>query len=158
MNVFWLAEDHGEAARAHCDQHVIKMLSEYAQILGEALAINGRADLAEHRGYESHPCCVWAAESRANYSRLMGLADELWEEKLGRFGGGHKSYTEAIEPLPDEPGCLPDVGPTERPLAMPDEYERDNVVAAYRDYYVGEKLGWARYRHSEPPEWIRKHL
>lgn len=36
MNIFWLDNDPAEAARAHCDRHVVKMIVETAQLLSAA--------------------------------------------------------------------------------------------------------------------------
>jgi len=36
MNIFYLSEDPVQCAKWHCDQHVTKMILEYAQLLSTA--------------------------------------------------------------------------------------------------------------------------
>jgi hypothetical protein len=55
--------------------------------------------------------------------------------------------------MPGKP--IDPIDPKKIPLAMPDEYKiPGDPVASYRAYYVGEKLKFATWRHSEKPEWI----
>jgi hypothetical protein len=155
MNIFWLADDIDDAARFHCDQHVNKMLVEYAQILSTALhEHNMTAKYLYQPTHTNHPAVTWCAESRQNFKQLVELAEAVYKEKVRRFGGSHKSYDEVISQLPREPDALPDIGETERVRAMPDEYKTGCVVTSYRDYYRSEKAEWAEYRHSDRPEWL----
>jgi hypothetical protein len=39
--------------------------------------------------------------------------------------------------------------------AMPDECKNVDTVTAYRDYYVKYKKEFARWAHSEMPEWFK---
>jgi hypothetical protein len=36
MNIFYLSDDPVQCAKWHCDQHVTKMILEYAQLLSTA--------------------------------------------------------------------------------------------------------------------------
>jgi hypothetical protein len=40
------------------------------------------------------------------------------------------------------------------PQCMPEEYKDINVVSAYRNYYKGDKAGFAKYTNRETPEWL----
>ena len=42
------------------------------------------------------------------------------------------------------------------PQCMPDEYKGDCAVKAYRDYYVGEKARFAKWKVSGAPWWWSK--
>ena len=37
---------------------------------------------------------------------------------------------------------------------MPDQYKGEDTVKAYRDYYLGEKMGFAAWKNTEAPSWI----
>lgn len=38
---------------------------------------------------------------------------------------------------------------------MPDQYKvPDDAVKAYRDYYIGEKAGFAKWAYSSTPDWF----
>ncbi|MFV0489820.1 MAG: hypothetical protein ACK5NL_21920, partial [Vibrio fluvialis] len=49
----------------------------------------------------------------------------------------------------------PSIGLTEFAQAMPDEYKiRGDAVSAYRRFYLGEKMGFARWTKRELPAWL----
>lgn len=156
MNVFWLHENPRQCAAMHCDQHVIKMLSEYAQILGEALRINGRDEEWLANGYENHPQTQWAAESYSNWTELYDLAEALWEEKLYRYGPPHKAWTERLAPITEDMlSALPANGSTPKPFTAGDlELSGVNIYTKYRWYYLTVKAPWARYTERKPPTWL----
>jgi hypothetical protein len=37
--------------------------------------------------------------------------------------------------------------------AMPDQYKDNNAIVAYRKYYLGEKIRFAKWKFTEEPEW-----
>jgi hypothetical protein len=39
-------------------------------------------------------------------------------------------------------------------LAMPDQYKVDDFVQSYRNYYIGEKKGFATWKNREIPYWF----
>lgn len=41
------------------------------------------------------------------------------------------------------------------PQAMPDQYKHDNAVIAYRNYYLGEKMEFAKWKKRNTPEWVK---
>jgi hypothetical protein len=49
---------------------------------------------------------------------------------------------------------IKDVGFTEPPKAMPDEYKVVDVVESYRNYYRGAKMGFAVWKNGHKPEWL----
>lgn len=64
MNIFILSYDPEEAALMQCDQHIVKMPLETAQMLCTAYPI----EIAPYgRTHFNHPCNLWIRESRANY-------------------------------------------------------------------------------------------
>lgn len=147
MNIFALDRDPVEAARMHCDKHVVKMVLETAQILS---TIAGHGYKPTHK---NHPCTRWAAESRANYAWLFDLGVELGREYTRRYGKRHKSSYVIAGMWP--PRDLPDIGLTPFALVMPDEYKTDCPVESYRAYYLGEKAAMAKYKNGRTPKWMQ---
>ncbi len=43
---------------------------------------------------------------------------------------------------------------TQPPQCMPDQYKCDDSVQAYRNYYMGEKAGFAKWKGREVPTWF----
>lgn len=153
MNIFVLDAEPWRAAEYHCDQHVVKMILETAQMLSTALRTRGCTEGLYQSAYQNHPCTVWAGEAEGNLSWLCELGMGLLYEYTKRFGKVHKStsvihqadrYIRKLEYEPETP----------RPLAMPDQYKCDCAVASYRAYYVGEKMRFARYVRAPMPEWL----
>ena len=49
---------------------------------------------------------------------------------------------------------IPDIGLTAFAQAMPDQYKNENVVKAYRDYYINEKSSFLTWTKRKKPKWI----
>ena len=81
MNIFFLSLDPSENARMNCDQHVVKIQLEIAQMLYMAWHFAGQESfISQHapytkdktrRGYRpahpKHPMTMWIASSIENY-------------------------------------------------------------------------------------------
>lgn len=165
MNIFVVDLDPRQAARDLCDQHVAKMHTESVQLL-VSLANNlgikhgvTRKDGGEHKGgYPHHPCCRWLGESIENVEWLLVHAFELTFQHQERFGRTPHSYAQLNtwvgQALPWARRKLPRVRRTPFPQCMPDDCrEPDDVVLAYRSYYIEHKSGMARWRHCAEPAW-----
>lgn len=174
MNIFWLDEDLERCASDHCNKHVVKMITEYAQLLSTALRmsigdsagllpgevmnpetgrpsrVEGAPFLMTHR---NHPCAVWVRQSQDNYELLRDLGTELGKVYTRRYGKLHKSSV-VIQNLPARLASLPAVGRTSRPLAMPDECKVESVVQSYRNYYKLHKRDIAQWPETEIPTWF----
>lgn len=153
MNVFFLHNDPREAARAHCDKHVGKMLIEACQLLSCARESVGMPLIVGHpRSSMNHPCARWTRECVENYEWLLELAQALALEHTLRFGTCHTA-ARALSDLRERPP-LPRLGSITPPaLAMPTMYWCDNPVEAYRNYYSAEKRRFAVWRHTPAPLW-----
>lgn len=181
MNIFILDEDPDIAARHHCDKHVVKMILESAQMLssshwmGWSQVLSSPADLKQKQTkswllenvpydlqpaysmtHVNHPCTIWARETRKNYEWLCVHAKSLCEEYTRRYGKRHKSE-DVIDWLientpPHLHNCTREL--TAFAQAMPDIYKNESAVIAYRSYYVGEKMSFAKWNHSETPQWF----
>lgn len=152
MNIFVLDLDPERCARYHCDKHVVKMITESAQML--CRVINNTGQVAPYRGgYKHHPCTIWAGESLANWRWLRDQALHLYTEYQHRYGDKVHKAGEVIKGLA-EPD-IPDIGLTPFAQAMPDIYKDHDAVVAYRNYYRGEKAGFATWRNRRTPRWFQ---
>lgn len=149
MNIFVLDTNPKLAAKYHCDQHVVKMILESAQMLSTVIG----------HGYKpthvNHPCTVWLRQSQSNCQWLIELACHLNNEYKSRFGHrvNHKSWDVIAENHIFNFDHLPDVPMTPFALAMPDQYKSDDAVYSYRNYYRLQKP-FATWR-NEKPEWMK---
>lgn len=169
MNLFVLDLDPIYAAQAHCDKHVPKMVVEVYQQLGSALRRHGVTDdqlpLTKSGkplkgGYPNHPCTRWVGDSVSNFQWAVWYGKALCAEYSLRFGKKHFCeagiYTIGEIDVEDLIGL---VHLTPRPQAMPDEYRSEDVVEAYRAYYVAEKAYFAKWeRGRQAPDWWPKDL
>lgn len=149
INIFVLDRDPKRCAKYHHDKHVLKMILESAQMLCTA----HEREAPYKSTHENHPCNVWVRESLANYNWLLELGQELAQEYTYRYNKVHKT-TQVLAWCRNYKPDLPDNGLTERPQAMPDKYKKDNVVKAYRNYYIGEKVDGASWTDRERPNFV----
>lgn len=154
MNIFWLSPDLEEACRWHVDTHVVKMPTEYCQLLSTAIHLSTtkvspgtRVMATTHR---NHPCAIWARESLSNWLLLRELALHLGNEYTYRYGKVHKSHLVTLQlPQPD----IPDIGVTPLPLAMPDDVRGDDPFQSYRDLYSVHKRHLLKWKRRSRPTW-----
>lgn len=155
MNIFVLGETPQESAYDQCDRHVVKMVLETAQLLCAAYP---EGEAPYKRTHYNHPCGVWTRESSANYEWLLDHGDALADEYTRRYGKRHKSQ-DVIDWCRDGMSTLdfPSHLPTPHAQCMPDEYKHENVVEAYRRYYVEDKAYMAEWNNTRSPGWWRYH-
>lgn len=156
MNIFILDEDPVQAAKDHCDKHVVKMILESGQML---CAAHDPSKAPWKRTHYNHPCTVWARSSKENYKWLAILGLELCAEYTRRYGRRHKSEDVLIWCAENIPENLPDVPRTPFAIAIKDpKYHRSSAVESYRAYYIGEKIRFAKWNYSKKPEWWIKFV
>ena len=155
MNIFILDYNIKKCAEYHCDQHVIKMILESVQILCTALFKHGFKTPYKPT-HQKHPCVLWAELSYDNFIWLKNLAKALNEEYKYRYNKkiDHKSITV----LNDISGLeFKKHGLTEFAQAMPEKYKvKGNPVLAYRKFYVGEKMNFAKWSKRNIPFWVKE--
>jgi len=161
MNIFFLYSNPKQAAEAHCDKHVVKMIIETAQLLYSAhWMTNSLLPANAYKlAHKNHPSAIWARESLTNYMWLCSLGWWLCKEYQFRYGETklHKSE-EHIVWLLNNPPKLPFIGMTPIRLAMPDEYKQADPIQAYRTFYIESKLkarNIVKYTKREPPDFIK---
>ena len=153
MNRFVLHADPLVAARMHCDKHVVKMILEEAQMLSTVQRAHGNEDDRLYRAtHRHHPCTVWAGESVENYRWAWLLLCALLREYEYRYGRVHLT-SRLRDLLADPPADLPSRGLTPFPQAMPEQFRGDDPVAAYRRFYLLDKVRFARWTRRSAPEW-----
>ena len=178
MNIFVLDRDPDKAARLMCDKHVVKMVTETAQLLSTAhRVLDGEVSLRpsvsgkrtvkyyELEDYEmdiilykanhiNHPCSVWVRETSSNYDWLWNHFVALCDEYHERYGRYHKSDLRLLQPLRNKPANIK-AGPlTEFPQAMPDDCKQKDVALAYQTYYNKYKSGFAKWKFGLVPDWF----
>lgn len=157
MNIFVLSEDPVAAALMQCDQHVVKMPLESAQLLCTAF----EDGVAPYRWtHYKHPCGVWTRTARENFLWLVTHALALADEYRFRYGKEHKSREVILwcrEHL--EWVTFPQQGLTPFAIAMPAQYKCGDAVTSYRNFYVQDKSRFARWTRGRPaPDWFRESL
>jgi len=163
LNIFVLDKDPILAAHYHCDKHVVKMCVELYQQLGSAVIRYGAtpaqmpltakgAPLKE--SYPHHPCTLWVGTNQANFKWASEHALGLCWEYTARYDRAH--FCEAgIDHLRKMIHMLPEGELTPFHQAMPAQYKNaDDVVEAYRNYYIGEKWRFAKWaKINNTPYW-----
>ncbi len=155
MNIFVLDKNINKCVQYHADQHVIKMILEYAQML--CTVLNETGVKAPYKStHKKHPCTLWAGSSLSNWQWLKNLGLALNEEYKFRYNKekNHKS-AEIIMQLPEP--TIPDIGLTEFAQAMPEEYRvKGDAVQAYRNFYIYDKSRFAKWTKRPVPQWYKK--
>lgn len=182
MNIFYLSDDPVESAQLQCDKHVVKMVTESAQMLSTVHRIldgklekrpsvsgkrltdywvlpDGREQVLYKAVHVKHPCTVWTAQNDSNYMWHWKHFSALCEEYTYRYERKHKADVElrnSLERLPDRI-TLGELSPL--PLAMgsnPECVDYNDRVGSYRNFYQTKqkrfKMIWSK---REVPEWFR---
>ena len=157
MNIFYLHTDPRVAARYHNDKQVVKMILESAQMLSTAhRELDDDVDDILYRStHKNHPSTKWARENITNYMWLYFLFEALCDEYTHRYGKVHLTDKKLRNILQHNPKNIsPDSSFIQPPQCMPDEYKIEgNSVKAYRNYYMGEKSGFAKWSKRRKPLW-----
>lgn len=156
MNIFALSYNPKEAAQFHCDKHVVKMITEYNQLLSTTQSVHGLTPYYRPC-YVNHPCRKWLDESKQNYLWLCRLTSELCKEYTYRYGRKHKGEGVLVHHILNVPQ-LPLLPMTPFACAMPKECILDDPVLSYRNYYNTYKRHLFKWKKREIPLWITEDL
>lgn len=175
MNIFVVNPNPVYAAHELCDKHVVKMIVESCQMLSTAhRVLDGTPTVELSKNNRkvrrwilkdgirnntlckatmvNHPCTKWVMKTDANYRWLYEHTLGLLDAYRHRYGKVHSmlSLMPILIQVPDNitKGTL-----TPFAQAMPDKYRCENAVNAYRNYYIGEKSRFAKWRCGEVPAW-----
>ncbi len=128
------------------------MILESVQIL--CTALNKKGFTTPYRStHIKHPCVLWVEQSYENFLWLQALTIALNAEYRYRFSkkSDHKSML-ALAKIQDLK--FANEGLSEFPQAMPEQYKvPGDAVTAYRQFYLGEKMHFARWTKRELPPW-----
>ena len=174
MNIFYLHEDPIQNAKWHVDKHIVKMATEYCQLLSTAhrvldgeiylaktknnrnikrwLLPDYREDMLMKASHINHPSNIWARETSSNYMYLWKIYMATLAEYTHRYGKKHGSGRASIT-LMRTPNNIKQGKLTTLPQAMPDYCKIvGNSIQAYKNYYINEKSYFAKWKSSEIPE------
>lgn len=173
MNIFVLHHKPGAAARMMCDQHIVKMPTEQAQMLCFVHHLrNPRKKWVERNiafklnaSHAKHPCTEWLMEDPRNYAWGYRLLRAMLKEYDHRYDGlkdGKFSSIIAMLPalrrLPSMDLRVQDIldEPDDFVLAVNKVPEciTDCAVETYRRFYIADKHEFARWKHRPAPEWF----
>lgn len=153
MNIFVLSTNPVIAAKMQCDQHVVKMPLETAQMLCTAFP-NGYAPY-KHTHFK-HPCNIWLRTSKQNYLWLIEHGLALCDEYQFRYGKDHRSR-KVIQWCKDHIQEIQFEKKHRTPfaIAMDHSFKMKTAVASYRNFYVNSKSKFARWTKKRPaPAWF----
>jgi hypothetical protein len=171
MNIFVLDNNPITAASMMCDKHVVKMIVESCQLLSTAHHVLDGKEIFVDSGKRkfktficnkpickatmiNHPCTIWTREASGNYDWLWNHAYTLCNEYTLRYGKIHSMQKMIEGPLYDCPDNINQDILTKFAQAMPDQYKNQNAVIAYRQYYIGEKIKFAKWKLGNVPTWF----
>lgn len=148
MNIFILSTDPIEAAHAHCDQHIHKMILESAQMLSTAAHSHLPSIPSKFLykpAYESHPCTRWISASYSNMVWVCTLAITLESIRDSRNLNRHASMdvVDIIRNTLESLGPFPP--PSEFAEAMYPHVKVRldlNTVQKYQLYYRKKHAQW----------------
>ena len=176
MNIFVVHEHPISAARMLPDKHVTKMILESAQMLStvhryldgkQTFRLSAKGKNMKHWAMEddnketklykvahlNHPSTIWTRQTSEHYLWHYELFKALLGEYTYRYGKVHKS-AQLLDILSILPKNISEGEFTQPPQCMPDQYKCDDSVQAYRNYYLGEKAGFAKWKAREVPTWF----
>jgi hypothetical protein len=149
MNIFAIDLDPREAARALCDIHLTKMLTESAQILCSAAAKAGVVGAPYDPLPRNDPFTKWTGQSREDWEWLCAHVMAINSERMRRGCGGHKAFVAARWAVRLDASCIdfPKSGlqrfvagvqpPPKVKWTSPEE-----AVEPYRAYYRRKSRMW----------------
>jgi len=163
MNIFAVHPDPVISAQQLCDKHVVKMIVEGCQMLStihrmaSSHVVYAPIELYK-ASFHNHPCTIWARESVENYMWLAEHTHGLSNEYTFRYGKIHKAHDMTIWFRKIVPHFIGKVNLTPFAQAMPDTYKCSDSVQAYRNYYLGAKSRFAKWKYTNAPEWYVEGL
>jgi len=162
MNRFIIEFNVKDIAKSLCDQHIVKMPLEEAQMLCTALWHHAPEYAEEHDLYkpvhQKHPCTLWAMQTRSNFQWAFNLYDAMLLEYTHRYGKVHGASKHRFA-LGNALKFIPDGWQTPHPQCFSglDHLKTDEQfpIKAYREFYKADKLKFARYSKGRSmPEWM----
>lgn len=177
MNIFVLHEIPSRAASMLCNAHIVKMITEQAQMLCYAhLTANPKKrwvarniKFSLNKGHSRHPCTLWLIEDPRHYAWGYNLLLAMLKEYDYRYAGLQKGkYAKIIGMLPALSNVPGTDLKTDQVIGLPDEFVLamgkapecigPDAVEAYRRFYLVDKHTFAVWKRRKPPEWFGRGL
>lgn len=183
MNIFVTNECPIQSAKDLCDKHVVKMVTESAQMLSTAHRVldgtmeirpsksglrmvpyykldDERENILMRAVHIKHPCTIWSMKSTSNYLWHYRHYKALAEEYTYRYGKEHGAwYSKNIgETLSSFPHNMVENEFTPWAVAMkhfPECIVENDVIQSYRNYYNVAKKDFAKWTKRPVPEFMR---
>lgn len=168
MNIFWLHRNAEKSAAAYCDQHVIKIALEAAQLLVTALCQifpDGSWRKIIQTEYKpthaKHPLVGWISSSNENFLRVAEVGVALCKEYSYRWPGKTLKVEPLLQKMHTSGSGLVPCGVVSKPPKCFGTVFRSSsrsVRKSYREYYqykVGAFKKPMRYTRRSPPKWLR---
>jgi hypothetical protein len=151
MNLFVISEDQRECAQMLDDRRVVKMTTETAQMLSDALAVHG-ANPFYKKCNPNHPCTLWVSTNRSNFLWALHLLNALNDEYNFRYQRelDHLAFRKAIIPCLKQMKCIPqgDRTPFQNSSLFKEE---PDVFLAYRKTMIHK---WSNFKRE--PRWTKR--
>ena len=166
MNRFIIESSPQKIAKSLCDQHIVKMPLEEAQMLCTTLWHYAPKYAEKNDLYkpvhQKPPCTLWAMENCSNYGFAYRLYVHMLEEYTLRYNKIHgaSKHRTAIEkgyqylPKGGSKTKMPQCFGEKKELKTNEFYP----IRAYRAFYLADKVRFARYQHTPQPKWISSFL
>ena len=180
MNLFWLDEDPFKSIEYHCDKHVVKMPTEYKQMLCTAHRVLDGTEYYDRTksgakikrwkhpdrkmekilfkaSHVNHPTNKWVRMCRENYGLMFTyyiLCCNEYEHRYGKIHGAKDYWDMLREPPKNMPSSV--LGHTPVPQAMkqfPECMVEGDTVQAYRNFYNVAKKRFATWKERESSYW-----
>lgn len=175
MQIFILDKDIQKNAEYYTDRHVVKILTEVCQILSTVARINGLNSSISQNDYFvhpilyksthiNHPCVKWTSERAGNFKYVLDLGFALYNEYQYRYNKPlkHQKAKQILNYLNQEYKKFKirfnRSAMTPFAQAIPDQYKKEDVVEAYREYYRKEKSHLFKWTNRNKPEWIQNDI
>lgn len=157
MNVFVLDMDLRKCAEYHTDKHVVKMITETAQLLSSAYYSTNEEEFAPYKlSHFNHPWAIWARASLENWMWLANFGLHLYDEYRYRYQKEHHRAGDLLCYMINFPPNLQSSSITPKPLCMPADCKTSNVVESYRNYYNKYKTHIFKWTGRSMPEWCQR--
>ena len=162
MNRFLIEDSPREIAKSLCDQHIVKMPLEEAQMLCTSLWHHA-PEYAEEKNlykpvHKKHPCTLWAMKTNLNYAFAFCLYKAMLDEYTNRYKKQHGAGKH-LDALWYGTNYIPKGRVTKHPQCFSglDELKTDEFypLKAYRQFYIVDKARFARYNNGrDKPSWF----
>lgn len=157
MNIFILDENITRCAQYHCDKHVVKMITEYNQLMSTACFLNGIHMEGMYRPtHKNHPCVKWIMESRENFKYLLKLNKALLEEYTYRYNRIHAGqrliplFEDILKIYPNGTGFKTD----HVVCVNRDHLLNSDPISEYRNFYNRDKARFCTWKNRPVPYWF----